>query len=69
MKVFTDGDWVTLSDQEIEYGAYAKLTMMDDKIKRVRELAVKFMEEPEGEMVSYQLAAGRLFTALGGKDV
>ena len=67
MKMFVDGDWVNLTEQDIEYGAYAKLTMMDDTIKRVRELAVKFMEEPEGEMVSYQLAAGRLFTALGGK--
>lgn len=38
MKVFVDSNWVTLSDQEIEYGAYAKLTMMDEKIKRVREL-------------------------------
>jgi hypothetical protein len=67
MKMFVDGDWVNVTEQEIEYGAYAKLIMMDDTIKRVRELAVKFMEEPEGEMVSYQLVAGRLFTALGGK--
>ena len=47
MKVFTDGDWVTLSDQEIEYGAYAKLTMMDEKIKRVRELHKPFGENNE----------------------
>ena len=66
MKVFIDGDWVNLTDEEVEYGAYAKLTMMDDTIKRVRELAQKFMQEPEGEMVNYHLAAGRIFTALSG---
>lgn len=36
-------------------------------IKRVRELVEKFEQEPNGEMVSYHLAARRILTALDGE--
>lgn len=38
LKVFVDGKFVNITDEEIEYGAYAAVTMMGESIKRVREL-------------------------------
>ena len=34
-------------------------------VKRVRELAQKFIQEPDDEMVNYHLAAKRILIALG----
>lgn len=39
-----------------------------EAIQRVRELAEKFEQEPDNEMVSYHLAARRIFTALDGEQ-
>jgi hypothetical protein len=38
---------------------------MREAIQRVRELAKKFESESAGEMVSYNLIADRIYTALG----
>jgi hypothetical protein len=38
---------------------------MREAIHRVRELAKKFESEPSSEMVSYNLIADRIYTALG----
>ena len=37
---------------------------MQEAIQRVRELAKKFENESKEEMVSYNLVAGRIYTAL-----
>ena len=67
MKVFADGDWVTLNDQEIEYGAYAKLTMMDDKIKRVHKILNEWCQDISN--TTEQKYYDRIVQSLGGKDV
>ena len=37
-------------------------------IRRVRELAEKFEQEPQDEMVNYHLTARRILTALDGEQ-
>ncbi len=39
-----------------------------EKIKRVCELAEKFLQEPDDEMVNYHLAARRILIALDGEE-
>jgi hypothetical protein len=73
MKMFVDGDWVNLTEQDIEYGAYAKLTMMDETIKRVRKLAVEWSEYKYSsddhiphDCMAYEEAGELLLKALDG---
>lgn len=45
MKVFSDGKFINITDEEIEYGAYAAITIMGENIKNVRKLHQAYNHE------------------------